>query len=192
MNDQDHSKPGDAPRPRHFSHARLEQVIYGRTPLRELLGHTPAAPGELLADYVVADYVGSHQLDRERFGAGDLIQASARIFFEDSGAFVDSIEGAPHGRDFNLVLFATFAVIEIAPYTAQARFLVLAPAPSPADGPYAGLVRSHNTDALRERLTGNPEHAALFADLEALLDGLAGEPAPRTPRRGLLQRLFRN
>ncbi|MDX5333198.1 MAG: hypothetical protein LPK58_04040 [Gammaproteobacteria bacterium] len=190
MNDQDHSLPGNAPR--HFSHARLEEVIYGRIPLRELLGRTPAAPGELLADYVVADYVGSHQLDRERFGAGDLIQASARIFFEDSGAFVDSVEGAPHGRDFNLVLFATFAVIEIAPYTAQARFLVLSPAPATIDGPYAGLVRSCNTDALRERLAASTEHTALFDDLEDLLDGLTEDPQPRPQRRGLLQRLFRH
>ena len=190
MNDSQPS-PADIPS-RRLSHARLEQVIYGRTPLRELLGHTPAAPGEALGDYVVADYVGSHQLDRERFDAGDLIQASARVFFEDSGAFMGSIEGGPCGKDFNLVLFATFVVIEIAPYTSGARFLVLTPHPgeAPADSPYAGLMRSHNTDVLREQLGGTEDHCALLADLGALIGALSEEPKKPSRRRGLLRRLF--
>ena len=170
-----------------FSHARLEQVIYGRTPIRDIVG---AASGHL-GDYVVADFVGSHQIDQERFGAGDLIQASARIFFEDSGAFITSFEGEASGKPFNLVLFSTFVVIEIAPYTPDAKFLVLAPAsPSTADSPYAGLMRANNTDVLREALEAEEDLSPVFNDLERLLAGLTRDPETES-RPGLLQRLFK-
>lgn len=174
--------------PNQFSHAKLEKVIYGRTPLREILGHEPQAMG----GYVVADFVGSHQIDQERFAAGDLIQASARIFFEDSGAFVTSFEGEAYGKNFNLVLFATFVVLEIAPYTPHARFVVLSPAPEEdaVAGPYAGLVRSHNTDALRERLEAAPDLSRLLLDMETLLERLAEDPRQRTERMSLWRRLF--
>ena len=173
---------------RPFSHARLEQAIYRRVPLRELIGREPFSMG----DYVIADFVGSHQIDRDRFGPNDLIQASARIFFEDQGAFMGSFEGAPYGKAFNLVVFATFVVVEIAPFTPRARFLVLTPNPesAPADSPYAGLMRTHNTDALREQLEARDDLAPLMDDLEALLLELADDRPGERPHRGLWQRLF--
>jgi hypothetical protein len=170
-----------------FSHARLEEVIYGRVPLAQIIGHEPSQ----LGNYVVVDFVGSHQIDQERFAAGDLIQASARIFFEDSGAFVTSFEGEAHDKPFNLVLFATFVVIEIAPYTPRAKFVVLAPpAPATAETPYAGLVRANNTDLLRERLEAADDLGNVFTDIETLLIALTRDPV-EAPRAGLLQRIFK-
>ena len=170
-----------------FSHARLEAVIYGQVSLTDVIGHEPP----YLGHYVVADFIGSHQIDQERFAAGDLIQASARIFFEDSGAFVTSFEGEPHDQPFNVVLFATFVVIEIAPYTPEAKFVVLTPpASAAADSPYAGLMPTNNTDALRRQLEAASDLGPLFAGIETLLIALTRDPTD--PRRtGLLQRLFK-
>lgn len=171
-----------------FSHPCLERVIYGHTPIAEIVGYATAFFG----DYVVADFVGSHQIDQDRFAAGDLIQASARIFFEDSGAFVTSFEGESYGKPFNLVLFATFAVIEIAPYTPKAKFVVLAPpSPSAEDSPYAGLMRANNTDRVREQLEAEQDLGPVFNDLQCLLESLARAPEESKPRGGLLQRLFK-
>jgi hypothetical protein len=173
-----------APATTKLQHARLERVIYQRTPLGELIGELAGS----LAPWRVADYVGSHQIDRSRFGAQDLIGATAVLFFEDAGAHLESFPGEPHGRPYNLAVFATFLVVEIRPLTPEVEFLVLAP-PLTETGPYAGLVGSQNADALRAHLREPEGLRAALAAIDALLVQLAAPPKAR--RRGLLSRLLR-
>lgn len=165
-------------------HDRLEEAIYGKYTLTEVLGETPA----WLADYVVADYVGDYRLDPQR--GPDLINASAAMFFEDAGAYIRSYAGSDHGQPFNLAVFATFAVVEIRPYTHEAEFLVLKPAPttSLADGPYIGLMASQNTDALDSALQDADDLGPLFSDLSRLLHALSGERPLRRKGGGTLTR----
>jgi hypothetical protein len=175
------------PVPTRLDHQALERAIGEQTALTTLLGRAPARMG----DWRVADFVGSVQLDRERFGPHDLIGASAELFFEDAGAHSRTLAGAEFGRDFDIALFATFVVLAIRPLTETTQFLVLAPR-TQSQGPYSGLVAAQNTDALCAELAGDARlRAGCFADLSDLLAALAGAPRPPVPPKpGFWRRLF--
>jgi hypothetical protein len=169
-----------------LDHARLEQAIYRRQTLHELIGEGPP----LLSTYRVVDYVGSHGIDPAR-DPRDLIHASAAKFFEDQGAHIETLPGASVGFDFSLAVFATFLVVECRPLTPQVEFLVLAPTSADDESepaPYRGLMRSQNTDELRLALQSEPERSELFGYVSRVLLALARPQGDKPRRGGLLRR----
>jgi hypothetical protein len=172
-------------RPR-LDHARLEQAIYRRQALHELIGEGPP----LLSSYRVVDYVGSHGIDPAR-DPRDLIHASAAKFFEEQGAHIETLPGASHGFDFSLAVFATFLVVECRPLSPEVEFLVLAPTSADDESepaPYRGLMRSQNTDDLRLALQSEQTRGDLFGYVNRVLEALARPESRKPHRRGLLRR----
>lgn len=175
-----------------LDHTLLEKAIYAHQSVHRLI-HTPSP---LLADYWVADYVGDPLIGQAQMPDKDLSRADARTFFEDSGAFITQYVGWRRSdvarHDFNLAVFATFLVVEIDPGSPSVQFLVLAPKPpeSAQEGAYVGLMRSQNTDQLREAIEAEPEQTErVMQDIAHLLIALT--PSPKPARKSLLQRLLR-
>jgi hypothetical protein len=79
-----------------------------------------------LADYRVANYVKSAQITDIKVD-GVSAKAPASVFFRDRAVLLAEIEGKAYKQPFNVVLFDSFIVIELAPRTARASFLVLVP-----------------------------------------------------------------
>ena len=149
-----------------LQHSRLEQAIQKNQSLAELL----EIPCELLGGYCVRDYIGSPALKKDH----SVDNTHAKGFFEDQGAWRKTL---PLDIDagLNLAVFATFFAVEMEAGTDQAEFLVLTPKRSPDQegGMYVGLMKSHNTDELCQRLTDDP--AALrqmAAEVSALVEWL--------------------
>ena len=173
-------------RPR-LDHASLERAIYEGRSIGDLTGDH----GSPISPYRVVDYVGSFRIDPGR-EPQDLIHATAQQFFEAQGAHMETLIDSQRQRDFHIALFTTFIVVEIRPLTSRAEFLVLAP-PRPsgdAPTPYLGLVRSQNTDALREVLARAETRREVFEAIERLLRALEGRPRGSRARPGLLRRLL--
>ncbi|MGV6810071.1 MAG: hypothetical protein ACWA5U_09365 [bacterium] len=144
-------------KPQKLQHAALEQAIYGKHSLAELLANVPDAVDSLINQYQVADYIGSHTAKTDGYAKDDLRKTVARVFFEDDGGYKATIECID--QPFNLAIFATFIVIEINPNTAEVEFLVLIPQrPKTLENArYAGLMKSQNTDQLLHDLN-NADH----------------------------------
>ncbi|APZ41850.1 hypothetical protein [Acidihalobacter ferrooxydans] len=163
----------------------LEHAINDRVPLETLCGGAGCA---LLDGLRVADYVGDYRMRQSRYGEHDLIGASAQVFFEDDGAFIARHEGAALSRDYAVVIFATFLVIEFNAFTPDAHFLVLAPALAADDGArYQGLWAAQRIERLQLALSEPGAEAELFASVDRLLDTLNRAPdtaATQKPRRG--------
>ncbi|CAA6826140.1 MAG: Unknown protein [uncultured Thiotrichaceae bacterium] len=149
-----------------LQHSRLEQAIQKNQSLAELL----EMPCELLRNYCVRDYIGSPALKKDH----SVDNTHAKGFFEDQGAWRKTL---PLDIDagLSLAVFATFFAVEMEAGTDQAEFLVLTPKRSPDQegGMYVGLMRSHNTDELCQRLTDDPAVLKqMAAEVSALVEWL--------------------
>lgn len=174
-------------KPQKLQHPALEQAIYGKHSLAELLANIPNSVDSLISQYQVADYIGSHTAKTDGYAKDDLRKTVARVFFEDDGGYKATIECAD--QPFNLALFATFIVVEIQPNTAEVEFLVLIPQrPKTLENArYSGLMKSQNTDQLLHDLNDADNPQALqqvTQHIQQLLDYLrqATVQAIRSPQ----------
>lgn len=146
-----------------LQHSRLEQAITGKKTLAELLD----CPCQVLSDYCLADYVGNPALKQDR----TVDNSHARGFFVDQGAWRETKILNAEQR-VSLAIFATFLVVEIDAGKEIAEFLVLMPKREPQQegGMYVGLMKSHNTDALRQQLADDVAVAdQLGSEIDTLL-----------------------
>lgn len=149
-----------------LQYARLEQAIHKNQTLSGLL----TIPCELLGNYCVRDYVGSPSMKKDHSADNTY----AKGFFEDVGAWRETIV-LTADTGLSLAVFATFLTVEIDAGTEQAEFLVLAPKRDPEQdgGMYLGLMKSHNTDQLRQLLTDDPHASEQMAkEVSALIEWL--------------------
>ena len=154
----------------HLPHATLEYAIESRLRLDALCSR----PCPHLYDFRIADYVGDFRL-RYPMGVPDLASACARVFFEDDAPLLRELDG----RNYGIVLFATFAVVEFNAFTHQAHFLVLAPilpAGSSIEAPYAGLWAAQRMDRLQDQ----DDPTLLFEETDNLIEALR-RPPPQQP-----------
>ncbi len=93
-----------------------------RKMVQELIGDR----ARFLANYRVANYVKSAQINDITVD-GVRRKASASDFFQDKAELLAAVEGNGSKQPFNVVLFDTFIVIEFAPCTPRATFVVLVP-----------------------------------------------------------------
>lgn len=170
-----------------LQHSRLEQAIHKNQSLAELL----ETPCTLLGNYCVRDYVGSPALRQDHTSDN----THAKGFFEDQGAWRETLHlNAEKG--LSLAIFATFLAVEIDAGTDQAEFLVLAPKRTQEQegGMYVGLMKSHNTDTLRQ-LIANDSAASeqMSEEVSALVDWLRMPVAARpSVSESWFGRLFKN
>ncbi|MEJ2655108.1 MAG: hypothetical protein P8Z69_07365 [Acidihalobacter sp.] len=167
----------------------LEPAIAGRSTLDALC----RAPFVLLDGIRIADYVGDYRMRQSRHGEHDLICASAQVFFEEDGVFVARHDGADYSREYAVVLFASFLVVEFNAFTPEAHFLVLVPALEASDeARYQGLWAAQRIERLQLALREPGAEAALFAELDRLRETLNYLP-PEPPQQGgsWLSQLFK-
>lgn len=163
-----------------LQYSLLEQAIYQKPTIAELLQQD--CP--VLARYCVSDYVGSPSMKDDP----TTDNTRAQGFFDDK-AHKETLEfvgtGENNNRDFNIALFATFLAVEINPGNEQAEFLILIPRRSPEqeNAMYAGLMKSQNTDALREQLAADPAlREQLASEVDWLLAYLRAPQAQAAPQ----------
>lgn len=170
-----------------LQHSRLEQAIHKNQSLADLL----EIPCKLLGNYCVRDYIGSPALKKDHTSDN----THAKGFFEDQGAWRETLLlDADVG--LSVAVFATFLAVEVDAGTDQAEFLVIAPKRSPEQegGMYVGLMKSHNTDGLRQLLANNPANSQqMAAEVSALLEWLRVAPAAQSSvSDSWFERLFKN
>lgn len=170
-----------------LQHSLLERAITGKKTLAELLD----CSCQVLGDYCLADYVGNPALKKDK----TVDNRHARGFFADQGAWQETKILNSEQR-VSLAIFATFLVVEIDAGKEIAEFLVLVPKREPEQegGMYVGLMKSHNTDALREQLAADMAVAGqLGSEVDALLAWLRQPNKNQaTASENWLGRLFSN
>lgn len=161
-----------------LQYSLLEQAIYQKPTIAELLQQDCPALGR----YCISDYVGSPSMKDDP--TTDNTRAAG--FFDDK-AHKETLEfvgtGESNNRDFNIAIFATFLAVEINPGTEHAEFLVLIPRRSPEqeNAMYAGLMKSQNTDHLRQQLAENEDLGEqLASEVDWLITYLRSPPAQAT------------
>lgn len=158
---------------------RLEVAITGCHTLESVCGE----PFALLEEFRIADYVGSYRMRSGRYDEHDLMAATAQVFFEEDGVLLARLDGAEYGKEYSVLLFGTFLVVEFNAFTADAHFLVLAPALDYAEGArYHGLWAAQRIEHLQGELRCANAGQVLFAELDCLLWNLRTRPRPQIQR----------
>lgn len=101
---------------------KLEKATRGRKTVKELIG----AKARFLADYRMTNYVPSAQIN-DITHDGVRCKTPASVFFRDKAGLLIAIAGDECNKPFDVILFDTFIVIEVAPRTLETEFLVLVP-----------------------------------------------------------------
>lgn len=101
---------------------KLEVAVRRRELVKSLIG----GKARFLAEYRLSNYVKAAQIDDVNLGATRR-KMPASQFFKDKAGLLLSIEGAGYKKPFNVVLFDSFIVVEMAPGTQHTQFLVLIP-----------------------------------------------------------------
>ena len=151
---------------------RLDQAINNRRLVSELIGTS----ARFLADYRLANYVKSNQIEEMKLD-GVPCKAPAATFFKDKAELLLAIEGADYGQPINVALFDTFIVIEVAPRTLIAQYLVLIPNFENKSGSYVigttvGPLASASVIDTVSAIQQSSGHAALLAEAVDLLASL--------------------
>jgi hypothetical protein len=84
------------------------------------------ARAKFLGDYRLASYVKSSQIEDVSVD-GTRCKAPASVFFKDKASLLLTVDGKKYKKPFNVILFDSFIVIEIAPHSLETKFLVLVP-----------------------------------------------------------------
>ncbi len=148
---------------------KLDEAIRRRRMVRRLIG--PRA--RFLADYRVSNYVTPAQIYEVTLD-GARSKAPAPIFFSDKAGLLMTIEGSQYDKPFDVVLFDTFVVIEVAPRTLQTQFLVLVPNFETKTGSYVLSDTLTNTSVLEtvNAIKHSRGHAALLDEAGEVLASL--------------------
>lgn len=155
---------------------KLDKTIRRRKMVRKLIG----AGARFLADYRMANYVTSAQIF-EIMLDGARCKAPASIFFRDKAGLLMTIEGGEYNKPFDVVLFDTFIVIEVAPGTLETEFLVLVPNFESKTGSYVLGDTLTSTSVLDtvNAINQSRSHADLLGEVGTLLASLNSALTPR-------------
>lgn len=147
----------------------LELTSRRRKTVKELIG----AKARFLSEYRMTNYVGSAQINEITLD-GTRCKVSASNFFKDKAELLVTIEGEEYNKAFNVVLFDTFIVIEVAPYTLDTEFLVLVPNFESKTGSYVLGNTLESTSVLDtlNAIKRSQGYADLLNDAGALLASL--------------------
>lgn len=129
-----------------------------------------------LADYRLANYVTSNQIGEIALD-GVRCKAPASTFFRDKAELLLTIEGGEHNQPFDVLLFDTFLVIEMAPRTLETRYLVLVPNFENKSGSYVvggtfGPLASASVTDTVSAVNQSAGHANLLAEAGNVLASL--------------------
>ncbi len=141
---------------------------------RELVKVLTGGKTRILTDYRLSNHVKSEQIDDVKLN-GARRKMPAETFFKDKAELLLNVIGAKHGKTFNVVLFDSFIVIEVAPGTPQTEFLVLIPNFESQSGAYVVGDKSMTSTTVYDTADAVKQSGAqrqLLAEAETLLVAL--------------------
>ncbi|MFQ5995050.1 MAG: hypothetical protein ACE5K1_08130 [Acidiferrobacterales bacterium] len=152
----------------------VESAVRERRTIKELVGDRARFLGEYrVTNHVKADQIGEIRIDGTRY------KAPAATFFKDKGELLMTLEGDVVKKAYNVLLYDSFIVIEVAPRTQETNFLVLVPNFETKTGSYvvSDSLRSDDlksvsvadtVDAIKQRRA----HLHLLVEAEKVLGAL--------------------
>jgi hypothetical protein len=167
-----------------IQYSHLQQAIYQMQPVSELLGHD----SQWLKGYRIADYVGRPELGDADPKWSHPGPVTSEELFEDQGGYLYRFHA---GEELDIVVFATFLVIEVRPGTQQTEFLVIAPIPleqQEEELPYAAFLQGQNTVSIQDQLREESNQQSISSEIDELINRLR-QPASDA-RTGFFSKLF--
>jgi len=167
-----------------IQYSHLQKAIYQMQPITDLLGHDSS----WLQGYRIADYVGRPELGDADPKWSHPGAVTSEELFEDQGGFLYRFRA---GDALDVVVFATFLVVEVNPATPQTEFLVIAPIPpeeQEEELPYAAFLKGQNTASIQDQLRDETNQQAISIEITTLIEKLR-QPAMDT-RTGFFSKLF--
>lgn len=146
---------------------KLESAVRRRELVKTLTG----GKTRILTDYRLSNHVKSTQIDDVKLNGGRC-KMPAATFFKDKAELLLNVVGTKYGKTFNVVLFDSFIVIEVAPGTPRTEFLVLIPNFESQSGVYVVSDKNMTSTTVYDTtdvVKRSGAQAQLLAEAESLL-----------------------